>query len=261
MLSKLIKYDFKWINKVMYIYFIILFILSIAVKIVESIHQSFILVIIDKIVSGMFISCIFSIIITLALRIWSRFINNVFKDESYLTHTLPVTKKEIFNAKIISSILSLLLSILVIVICIGFVYLNKDTIYSIKYMYQSLVDTYTSTFAICFVIGLILLIILETIYLIMAGIFGIVVGHRFNNHKIIKSIIIGVGSYLLLSLISFIILGISGNYTDLQTVTNGFPPLNTIKTLGLTFIIVYLVYNLAYYFIAKRIFNKGVNVD
>lgn len=261
MINKLIKYDFKWINKVMYIYFIILFIVSVAVKIVESMEQTFLILIIDKIVSGTFIALVISIVITCVMRIWHRFINNVYKDESYLTHTLPITKNQIFDAKIIASILSLLLSALVIIICIALVYLNKDTIYMIKNMFQSLVDVYNEVFAICFVIGLVLLILLEVIFLMMTGIFGIVIGHCFNNNKIIKSIFIGIGCYGLLSLISFIILVISGEFVSLEKVSNGFPSLHALKTLGLTFIIVYLVYNLVYYFSAKKIFNKGVNIE
>lgn len=261
MLGKLLKYDFKWINKVLCVHFIILFILSIAVRIVESMEQTLLLVVIDKIVSAMFISCVISIIITCTMRIWSRFINNVYKDESYLTHTLPVTKNQIFNAKILSGILSLILSALVIVICVAISIIDKSMIETIKVMYQSLVNVYGGFVSVCFVIGLVLLVLLEVIYLMMSGIFGIVVGYRTNNYKVIKSIIVGIASYGVLSVISFIILGIMSKYADFNIVASGFPSLNTLKIMGLTFIIVYLVYDLAYYFVSKKLFNKGVNVD
>ena len=261
MLGKLVKYDFKWINKVMYVYFVVLFITSIAVKVVESMEQTFILLIVDKIVSAMFIGCVVSIIITCVMRVWSRFIKSIYKDESYLTHTLPVTKSEIFNSKIISSTLSLLLSTLVILVCLAIVYINKDTIYVIKSMYQSLIDVYGVVFAVCFIIGLILLIFLEMVYFMMAGIFGIVVGYHSNNHKTIKSIVIGLMSYGILSIISFLILELMSKFVDLETIVDGFPSMNTMKILGLSFIIVYLVYILVYYFVSKTILKKGVNVE
>lgn len=261
MLGKLLKYDFKWINKVMYVHFIILFILSIVVKFVESVEQTILLVIIDKIVSAMFIGCIVSIIITCVMRIWSKFIASVYKDESYLTHTLPVTKNQIFNAKILSSILSLALSMLVIFVCIAFVYINKDSIVVIKSMYQSLVDVYGGIFAIFFIFGIILLVFLEIVYFMMAGIFGIVIGYRSNNYKTIKSIVIGILSYGMLSTISFVILFFISQFVDVEIISNGFPSLNTMKVLGLTFIIVYLAYNLIYYFVSKSILKNGVNVE
>ena len=261
MLGRLLKYDFKWINKVLCVHFIILFILSIVVKVIEGMEQNFLLVIIDKIFSGMFIGCIASTIITCVMRIWSRFINNVYKDESYLTHTLPVTKNEIFNSKIIAAILSLALSSFIVYISVAFVYINKDTIEVIKSMYQSLIDVYGSVFALCFVFGIALLIFLELVYFMMAGIFGIVVGYRSNNFKTIKSIVIGILSYGVLSSISFIILGIISKYVDLETISDGFPALKTVKIMGLAFIFVYLTYNLIYYYVSKAILNKGVNIE
>ena len=171
-------------SKVTYVYVLILIVISIALKIVESVDQTFLLVILDKILVSMFISCIVSILLTSSIRIWARFINNFYKDESYLTHTLPVTKNELFNSKVLAGICSLLLSVLVIAACFAFVYLNKTSIESLKAMWDSLVAAYNSVFAVLFVIGIILLIILEIIYIMMAGILGITIGHRSNNYKI-----------------------------------------------------------------------------
>jgi hypothetical protein len=261
MLGKLFKYDFRWINKIMYVYYIILVIISIAVKIVESLEQTIILVIVDKILSGMFIGCSVSIAITCVMRTWHRFMNSVYKDESYLTHTLPVTKNQIFNSKILAGIASLLISLLVILACLTFVIINKGMIDSIKVMYQSLVNAYNSLFAILFIIGLVLTIILEVIYFMMSGIFGIVIGFSSNNMKIMKSIVIGIGSYLLLSTISLVVISIISNIINYDIIGNGFPTMNYIGIIGTSSLTVYLLFNLAYYFIAKKIFNKGVNIE
>ena len=261
MLGKLLKYDFKWINKIMYVYFILLALISVAVKIVESLDQTIFLVIVDKALSSMFIGCAASTIVTCLIRIWVRFINNIYKDESYLTHTLPVTKNQIFNAKMIASILSILMSGLVVAICFAFIYLNSSTIDALKIRYQSLVDVYNSVFAIFFIIGLVLLVIFESIYIMISGILGIVIGHRFNNGKIIASIGIGIGCYSLLSTMSLVIIGIISNVIDYDIIGNGFPTMNYVTAVGLSSILIYLIYDIVYYFIAKKILNKGVNVD
>ena len=261
MLSKLFKYDFKWMTKVTYIYALILVVISIALKIVESVDQTFLLVILDKILVSMFISCVVSILLTCSIRIWVRFINNFYKDESYLTHTLPVTKNELFNSKILAGICSILLSALVIVLCFAFVYLNKSSIDSLKAMWDSLVAAYNSVFAVLFVIGIILLIILEIIYIIMAGILGITIGHRSNNYKMIKSIIVGLVSYGLLSAMSLGIIAIVSKMIDYDIIGNGFPSMNYLIGVGGAGIAVYLIYNIVYYLIAKKVFNKGINVE
>ena len=261
MLSKLFKYDFKWMTKVTYIYALILVVISIALKIVESVDQTFLLVILDKILVSMFISCVVSILLTCSIRIWVRFINNFYKDESYLTHTLPVTKNELFNSKVLAGICSLLLSVLLIVACLAFVYLNKSTIEELKMMWDSLVATYNSVFAVLFVIGLVLLIILEIIYIMMAGILGITIGHRSNNFKMVKSIAVGLISYGLLSAMSLGVIGIVSKIIDYDIIGNGFPSMNYLIGVGSAGLAVYLIYNIVYYLIAKKVFNKGVNVD
>ena len=261
MLSKLFKYDFKWMTKVTYIYALILIVISIALKIVESVDQTFLLVILDKILVSMFISCIVSILLTSSIRIWARFINNFYKDESYLTHTLPVTKNELFNSKVLAGICSLLLSALVIVACLAFVYLNKSTIEELKMMWNSLVTAYNSVFAVLFVIGLVVLIILEIIYIMMAGVLGITIGHRFNNFKMVKSIAVGLISYGLLSAMSLGVIAIVSKLINYDIIGNGFPSMNYLIGVGSAGLAVYLIYNIVYYLIAKKVFNKGVNVD
>ena len=261
MLSKLFKYDFKWMTKVTYIYALILIVISIALKIVESVDQTFLLVILDKILVSMFISCIVSILLTSSIRIWVRFINNFYKDESYLTHTLPVTKNELFNSKVLAGICSLLLSVLVIVACFALVYLNKTNIDSLKMMWDSLVAAYNSVFAVLFVIGLVVLIILEIIYIMMAGVLGITIGHRSNNFKMVKSIAVGIISYGLLSAMSLGVIAIVSKLINYDIIGNGFPSMNYLIGVGSAGLAVYLIYNIVYYLIAKKVFNKGVNVE
>lgn len=261
MLSKLFKYDFKWMTKVTYIYALILIVISIVLKIVESFDQTFLLVILDKILVSMFISCIVSILLTSSIRIWVRFINNFYKDESYLTHTLPVTKNELFNSKVLAGICSILLSALVIVACLAFVYLNKSTIEELKMMWDSLVAAYNSVFAVLFVVGLVLLIILEIIYIMMAGVLGITIGHRSNNFKMVKSIAVGLISYGLLSAMSLGVIAIVSKLINYDIIGNGFPSMNYLIGVGSAGLLVYLIYNIVYYLIAKKVFNKGVNVD
>ena len=263
MLNKLFKYDFKWITKVLYIYYIIIAFVSIALKIVEhfvNTDPSLLLVIVDKTLVSLLIGAIASIMINTIMRIWVRFIRNFYKDESYLTHTLPVTKSELFNSKVLAGICSLLLSALVIVVCLAFIYLDKDSIENIKVMLDSLVAVYNLPFAICFVVGVILIVALEIIYMMMCGVLGITVGHKFNNYKMLKSILIGLGSYGCLSVVSLIIVFIVSKFID-TSVVNGFPSMQYIGFMGITSLVIYTIYNIIYYLIAKKVFNKGVNVE
>lgn len=261
MINKLMKYDFKWINKILLVYYFVLLVLTIIVKVVESFEQSFLLLILDKIVSGLYIACICGLAMTCLMRIWDRFSRKFYKDESYLTHTLPVTKNQLFNAIVLAGIISLVIAIIIIIASILFTYIRKETIDSIKIMFQSLFDMYGKPTGIFFIISFILIIFLETIYFMMSGIFGIVVGYRSNNYKLLKSIIVGLGSYGVLSTISVGIIWIISKVADFEIASQGFPEPRYVKVLMITSILIYLTYNLVLYFISKHILNKGVNVD
>ena len=261
MLKNLMKYDFKWINKVMVIYYILLFVITVAVTIVESMEQTFFLLIVDKILSGMMIGCSISVIITVLMRIWVRYNISFYKDESYLTHTLPATKNELFNSKIITSILSLIIALLFVAVCFFSTYLINVGIDPIKALYNSVAIKFGNVTTNLFIIGVILLVILEMIFILFAGIFGLTLGNRSNNGKTIKSITFGFISYSILNTVSVIIIQILDLFTDFDITSKAAPSIGIIKTLVITGILMYVIYNLAYYLASKRLFNKGVNVE
>lgn len=263
MLGKLLKYDFKWINKVMFIYFIISIALSLLTKLVETFEQTIIVTIIDKILVGMLISCFFSILITCLIRVWVRFKNNIYKDESYLTHTLPITKATIYNSKIISSCLSIILAILVILGCFLLVFLNNSTIILIKDTFTNLAQIFGKAKLIGMIITLFLIILLEVIYMMQAGIFGIIVGNRANNYKTLRSVLIGIMSYGILSGFTLVILYVIAkiNPTLMELYSTNIPSSQAIEQLIYISLTAYIIYNLGFYFASKKILQKGVNVD
>ena len=261
MLNKLIKYDLKWLNKVMIIYYIIFIALAIITKFVETLEMSTIVVIIDKILSGTFIACGINIIINSILRLWIRFNLNLYKDESYLAHTLPISKAKLFDSKILSGIISVGFSILVLIIGILIVYLNKDTIDAVKILLENINNTLgNSTLSI---ISLVLIVLLELIYMMNIGIFALTLGNRFNNGKILKSIIIGLATYGLSSLLILGIIYIIGlfNPTIMTLFQNNMPSASALKEIIYFSLAIYTIFNTVVYLISKTIFKKGVNVE
>ena len=132
MLGKLLKYDLKWCFKPLVVFYILAIIFSIITRIIESVDQTLILLIMDKICSGVVIAMLINILINCLMRNWVRFERNIYKDESYLTHTLPVSKNKIYLSKILTAIITLFISFIIIVICLAIVCLNDITWYSLK---------------------------------------------------------------------------------------------------------------------------------
>lgn len=152
MVKKLLKYDLKWYFKPLLVFYILTLFFAIVVRIVEKFEQSLIILIIDKICCGIVIAMIINIIINCIMRSWVRFVRNIYKDESYLTHTLPVSKNAIYLSKILTAIITLLTSFVVIVICLAIAILNKDSWMMLKAsLEQSAIYFNSSVFSLIFV--------------------------------------------------------------------------------------------------------------
>lgn len=262
MLKKLLKYDLEWCYKPLLVFYILAIFFSIIVRIVESFEQSLIVLIIDKVCCGVVIAMIVNILINCFMRNWARFVRNIYKDESYLTHTLPVSKDKIYLSKILTAIITLLTSLIVIIVCLAIATLNKDTWVILKEsLEQSAIYFDSSVFSLIFV--MIITIFFEFLFMMMSGILGIIIGHRSNNLKIVKSIVIGFVIYTILSSISLGALFVAGLLnSDIMSLFNNIEVTsNALKSMMLVGILVYAIYNSGTYFIGNKLLNKGVDVD
>lgn len=262
MLKKLLKYDLEWCYRPLIIFYILAIFFSIIVRIVESFEQSLILLIIDKICCCIVIVMMIGIIINCFMRNWLRFIRNIYKDESYLTHTLPVSKNKIYLSKILTAIITLLTSFIVIIICFAISSLTKETWIILKEsLEQSAVFFDSSVFSLLFV--MIITIFFEFLFMMMCGILGIIIGYSSNNLKTILSIIIGFLIYNVLASVSVGALFLFGLMnSDIMTLFNNVTVSSSIlKSMMLVGVLVYAIYNIGIYFIGNKLLNKGVNVD
>ena len=82
---------------------------------------------------GIAISMMINSLVNCIMRLWARFIRNLYKDESYLTHTLPVPRKTIYLSKIISALICIFTTTLVIALCLFICYYSEANIEMLKY--------------------------------------------------------------------------------------------------------------------------------
>ena len=145
MLKKLLKYDLESIFKFIVIFYSLSLFFGVLTRIFLNINGSFIMNIIGQISSGATISMMVSILINNLMRLWVRFKNNFYGDESYLTHTLPVEKKTLYLSKILTAIITLFTSILVITLTLFIAYYSKENIEILKKILLPIATTYGST--------------------------------------------------------------------------------------------------------------------
>jgi len=263
MLIKVLKYDLKWVFKLLIVFYSIALVFSLLTRLFFSIDNSTVFNILGKICSGVTISFIFNILINNIMRCWARFTKNIYGDESYLTHTLPVEKKTIFISKYLTSIITMLVSVFVILLTLFIAYYSKENLEWIKTSLNLIATIYNST-VIKLLLVIFLVFFLEMVFTVNAGYIGILIGHKSNNNRIIKSIIYGFVAYMITQILTLIIMFIVGLFN--QDIMNLFMSNNIINVDILKYImygaiLIYIVYLIIYYVMGLKLFKNGVDVD
>lgn len=258
MLRKLLKYDLKFVYRDVSVFYILMFASTIIGRLLFEFDDLLILTVIRHIFLGFSISMMFSILINSAMRIWVRTRESVYKDQSYLTHTLPVSKKDIYLAKAITSAVIVFTSILSILIAVGIWFWKDTTVFYIEGIFKN-----TNNFGeICLL--LLLLVFLEFVFIVLVGLLGVIVGHKFNNKKVLLSIISAFVIYGIFNLFSLGILGIGSLFIDEIRnlfITNIPPAIESFNGIVIFACILYLMYIIACMIASVKLLKKGVNVD
>lgn len=263
MLGKLLKYDLKWVYKLVVIFYILAFVFSGVGRILAEVQNSVVLDIVSKISIGIGISFAVSALINCLMRLWAGFVNSVYKDESYLTHTLPVEKKTIFASKVVAGIISVFTTTIVIVGSAFICYYSEANMEGIKQLLEIAATTYNTT-VLNFLLIVSFLIFLEILFILLIGYVGIIIGHKSNKSKMLRSIIY---SFVLYSVFQVVTLGVIAVYGVFDPAVMNL--LNTteqidiasMKSLMYVACVAYAVYTLVLYTIGKNGLNKGVNVE
>ena len=259
MLNKLLKYDLKYMIKNMSIFYILAIFFSIITRLLTLPDQSVMIGILYKISSGCVIAMIANIIINVMMRSWVRFRDSLYKDESYLTYTLPVTKNELYNSKFIQTLIFYFVSFIIILISLFIAYYSKITNY-IKTITIGL--NMTTSF---FITMAIILIFLEVFNAIQCGFLGIILGHKMNNGKTGYSVLFGFIIYLIAQSIILFLVFIYGLFDPtimelFKTATINID-VKAFKSLAIVSSLLYLVIIFVMSIICKKQLSKGVNIE
>lgn len=264
MLVKLLKYDLKYMIKNMAIFYILSIFFAITTRILFNMEQSVIVNIIGQISVGCMFSMIASTLINTMMRSWIRFRDSLYKDEAYLTHTLPVTKNELYNSKFIQTLIFFFISFAVILLSLFITYYSKENWIAIT-NYIKTITTGLNMSTSFFVLMAIILIFLEVFNAIQCGFIGMILGYKKHNGKLGYSVLFGFIIYLVVQTIVLALIFIYGLFD--QTVMELFKTasisidVNSFKTLSIVSSILYMIIIFSMNIACKKLLNKGVNVE
>ena len=159
MLKKLMRYDFENIFKFLCIFYSLAVIFGVLKRLTSGIGDSLVIEIISEIFNGAAISMLCSTLINNVMRMWVRFKSNLYGDESYLSHTLPVTKCAHYLSKIFTTVITLFVSFLVVGAVLFIMYYSKDSIQMIKGILAPLATLYDSSVVAILIVFIFILFI------------------------------------------------------------------------------------------------------
>lgn len=264
MLNKLLKYDLKWCMKVVLIYLIIGITLAVTGRLIDLLPDSIFFKVVGGICKGASISFGVTAIVNAIIRSWVRMVNNMYKDESYLTHTLPIKIEQIYLSKILSTFIMVIICIITLLVSLIIMYLNENTITFIKNTINILSTNLDASIALIIIL-LSLLVIIEVIFIVFCGFFGIIFGNSYNNKKIAFTLIYGFGSYVLMQIISLLIFIIISLFNEdlFNILFNGVETVefSLFKVIVVFVTILYVIYCIILYYFSNKKLSKGINID
>lgn len=263
MLKKLVTYDIKWVIKIIVIYYILAITLGIIGRVMGEIFNSQFFDVIANFCKGTSIGVMISGVVTLIIRIWVRTTINMYKDESYLTHTIPVETNTHYLSKIICALILLFVSVILLVIDVFILYYNKDFLEILNNFLHVISDSVNMS-VIGFISLITFVLFVELVFILFCGFTGIIYGHSFNNNKMLYSIVIGIVIYFAINFITgigFIISSLFNEELFNGLFKGGSIGANTVKWILLIAGICYFIYSVILYIVSNKKLNKGLNIE
>lgn len=261
MIRKLMKYDLKDMLRVLVYLYIACLGLAVITRLFTIGEDILILYIFAQIFKNLTYSAIIATIINMARWILATFTGPLYKDRSYLTHTLPVKKSQILDAKYLSSFVVIFLTTLVSFASLVIIFYSNTFMVTVKALLATSIAGINMSMGL--MLGLLALVVLAEVCAMMSmGFSAIIIGHRQNRNKTGSSVLWFFVLYMLSTIVTLVVSIIVGGIAGILPQMFG-----SVMTQGvfmvvlITALVCYFGFSVAFYFISKKLFNKGVNVD
>ena len=261
MIKKLMKYDLMNIGKLLvYLYAVAIATCGIT-RLVGLISDIQVFAFLEGFLKVLSIAAIAAVLVVTCVQILKVFIHSFYKDESYLTHTLPVKKEKLLLSKYLSSLIMILISGLVSILCLLILYYTKDSFMMIKMVFESELAVFNMPFG-GFVALMLFIIFFQICNMLSMTFAAVIKGCSFNDsrifHGLIWFLIFYFGAMIVMMGAQFVIFLILGSLGDFFA--NTLSPSTFISVLLLCGVL-YGLFSVAFYLIGQREFKKGVNVE
>lgn len=260
MLHKLLKHNLRAVYRPLAFFYAIALVCAIIGRIFNGFDENLILKIVHEFFAGAALGLCFGIIINNATRIWEYTKRDFYGDQSYLTHTLPVTRTTLYLAKFCTTLITTITSFLIIALIVFINYASPETF---EFIGQLVRNCGSTAEFVKFVILILSVLFLEIIFIIQVGVTGIILGHKFNNYKGLMSFACGFAIFIVANLLTVAFANLWGLFDSevYNMVHHAFSTNSVMTKLLCGGIVAYLVYTIAVSYVGQRSLQKGIDVD
>ncbi len=257
MLGKVLKYDLKWMAKYLIPLYIIILAGSFVIRALDLLQNQFdFIAVFYGIMSVIFVMTLIVGFVYMAFMNIKRYLDNLFKDEGYLTHTLPVKKGTLLLSKLLTVTITFISTIVVFMLSIFIAYYVPVLLDA----FHNLIDYISTNNLGMFFIAILLVLILEYFFYMFLIFASISIGYSKNGNKNINSLIYAIILYVLVQIVNFIFLFIFfllnvGNYEEIGE------QIELINTFMFSMAGLELIYVGILYYISYRWMNKKLNLQ
>jgi hypothetical protein len=261
MLSKLLKYDLRKNMRWLWILFVGTIVVAALTRGLKELGQNMMFFkVLGIFFDSVFYSLLVNVILQPFLRNFLNFSKSLYNDESYLTHTLPVTKNQIINSKCLTALIEIVLGFITLVVSLFIMFASPTFFDTLKLLLSTIVSGEFSV--VLLLILFVILVMIEFLMFISIIYFSIILAYKSKEKRVLRTFLItaamSFASSTVLGIVLIVVLAINGVNLSSSVVTL---PSSAVLSVVVTGIVVYFAISVLFYFLAKREFSRGVNVD
>lgn len=260
MLGKVLKYDIKSLNRYMFPLYAVLLGLGLMIRLLSFFEK---VSIINIILGLMIVAFIFAITFSFVLSgifVIKYYLENLYKIEGYLTHTLPVKKGTLLLSKVLVSLITVILTFICVVLSLIIAFYQEGLFSEVfKVLGENLAGMPIYSFVLYMLVyGL--TGYLTTILMVFAS---ISIGFSKSSNKIVNSVIWALIFYFGME---FLYLGVLGIIMGINPSFIANLDNNTFMMADLlNFFTIFMVFTAfiggIYYYISYRFMAKRLNLE
>ncbi|CCY47190.1 uncharacterized protein BN793_00170 [Firmicutes bacterium CAG:822] len=260
MLGKVLKYDLKALCRYLIPLYAVLFGLGIMIRLLGFFDNVSIIAIICglMIVALVVLSCL-SFVLNGIFSV-KYYLENLFKDEGYLTHTLPVKKGTLLFSKVLASLVTFSMTALVLIISLIVAFYQKGLFVDVVKVLNLSIYGMTVYEFLLFMIVYGIIGYVATILMVYAA---IAIGYSRSSNKLVSSVVWGLIFYFVME---FLYLGLLGiimiiNPTFISNLDNSVFMMKDLITFFSIFMVFTALIGGVYYYISYRFMDKKLNLE